>query len=90
MVEPTKKATKAQTEKFRQYRDALEFDIKNLRLDLEEAQYDRDKVRVSEILSRIANKQEEVRKALQDEINLRYLLEEDKIKKINAVLKVKS
>ena len=85
----SKKAVKAQTEKFKQYREVVEFDIKNLRLDLEEARADRDANRATDILSRIAKKQEEVRKSKQDEQNLRYLLEEDKIKKINAVLKVK-
>ncbi|MWV62215.1 hypothetical protein DCO58_05400 [Helicobacter saguini] len=85
----TKKAVKAQTEKFKQYRSAVEFDIKNLRLDLEEAKADRDSARAADILSRIAKKQEEVRKSKQDEQNLKYLLNEDKIKKINAVLKVK-
>lgn len=85
----TLKAVKAQTEKFRQYRDSVEFDIKNLRLDLEEAQSNRNVTRSTEILHRITKKEEELRKSKQDERNLRYLLEEDKLKKINAVLKVK-
>lgn len=85
----TKKAIRTQTEKFKQYRASVEFDIKNLKLDLEEAKADRDASKASDILSRIAKKQEEVRKSKQDEENLKYLLNEDKIKKINAVLKVK-
>lgn len=85
----TLKAVKAQTEKFKQYRDAVEFDIKNLRLDLEEAQTNRNVSKATEILHRITKKEEEFRKSKQDERNLRYLLEEDKLKKINAVLKVK-
>ncbi len=84
-----KKAVKTQTEKFRQYRDSVEFDIKNLRLDLEEAQANRNVAKATEILHRITKKQEELRKSKQDERNLRYLLEEDKLKKINGVLKVK-
>ena len=83
------KAVKAQTEKFREYRDAVEFDIKNLKLDLEEASLERDTTRATEILHRIAKKQEEIRKSKQDEKNLRSLLEEDKIKKMHTVLKVK-
>lgn len=83
------RAVKAQTEKFRQYRDSVVFDIKNLRLDLQEAQDNRNTAKATEILNRIAKKQEEFRKSKQDEQNLRYLLEEDKIKKINGVLKVK-
>lgn len=83
------KAIKAQTEKFKQYRDSVVFDIKNLRLDLEEAQSNRNVTEATEILHRIAKKQEEIRKSKQDEQNLRYLLEEDKLKKINGVLKVK-
>lgn len=83
------KAMKAQTEKFRQYRDSVLFDIKNLRLDLEEAQENRNVAKATEILHRITKKQEEFRKSKQDEQNLRYLLEEDKLKKINGVLKVK-
>lgn len=85
----TLRATKTQTDKFRQYRDSVEFDIKNLRLDLEEAQANRNTAKTTEILHRITKKQEELRKSKQDERNLRYLLEEDKLKKINAVLKVK-
>ena len=83
------KAMKAQTDKFKQYQDSVAFDIKNLRLDLEEAQDNRNVAKATEILHRIAKKQEEFRKSKQDEQNLRYLLEEDKLKKINNVLKVK-
>lgn len=85
----SRKAVKTQTEKFKTYRDSVEFDIENLRLDLEEAKADRNVAKSTEILHRITKKQEELRKSKQDERNLRYLLEEDKLKKINAVLKVK-
>ncbi len=84
-----RKAIKSQTEKFRQYMQAIEFDIKNLRLDLEEATMSGNTAKKTEILHRIAKKQEEYRKSKQDERNLMYLLQEDKIKKINGVLKVK-
>lgn len=83
------KAVKSQTDKFKQYRDLVEFDIKNLRLDLEEAQDNKNVSKATEILHRIAKKEEEFRKSRQDERNLRYLLEEEKLKKINAVLKVR-
>ena len=46
----TLKAVKAQTEKFKQYRDAVEFDVKNLRLDLEEAQANRNVSKATETL----------------------------------------
>ncbi|RDU65885.1 hypothetical protein CQA53_05395 [Helicobacter didelphidarum] len=85
----TKKAIKAQTAKYKEYRSVVEFDIKNLRLDLEEAQSERNTTKAMDILSRIAKKQEDLRKNLQDEHNLRYLLEDKKIKDINAVLRVK-
>ncbi len=85
----TRKAIKSQTEKFRQYMEAVEFDIKNLRLDLEEAKMNRNNAKVTEILHRIVKKQEEYRKSKQDAKNLIYLLKEDKIKKINTILKVK-
>ncbi|RDU73086.1 hypothetical protein CQA66_02320 [Helicobacter aurati] len=84
-----RKAVKKQTEKFKEYREAVWFDIKNLQIDLEEAKYDRNSSKATAILHRIVKKKEELRKSKQDEKNLHYLLDEDRIKKINEVLKVK-
>lgn len=84
-----RKAEKAQTEKFRQYRDMVKFDIQNLRLDLEEANANRNSSKAMDILSKLAKKESDIRKSKQDEQNLRYILQEDRIKKMNAVLRVK-
>ena len=64
-------------------------DIGNLQIDLEEAKQAGDKNKAASIMERITKKQEEIRKSKQDEMNLYYLLNEDRIKKINEVLKVK-
>ncbi|STQ85499.1 hypothetical protein LS73_007445 [Helicobacter muridarum] len=83
------KEMKKQTQKFKDYRESVAFDLKNLKLDLEEAKYDRNNSKATSILNRIVKKKEELRKNKQDEKNLIYLLNEDRIKKINEVLNVK-
>lgn len=83
------KERKKQTQKFKDYRESVEFDLKNLKLDLEEAEYDRNNSKATSILNRIVEKEEELRKNKQDEKNLIYLLDGDRIKKINEVLNVK-
>lgn len=83
------KEKKKQTQKFKDYREAVEFDLKNLKIDLEEAKYDRNNSKVTSILNRIVSKKEDLRKNKQDEKNLIYLLNEDRIKKINEILNVK-
>ncbi len=76
-----------QTKKFREYRTSVMFDIASLKLDYQEAvENNYGTSKKMEILSRIANKQEEIRKSKQDEKNLRYILEEEKLKQINNVL----
>lgn len=84
-----KKSFKQQSEKMREYRGVVMLDIGNLQIDLEEAKQAGDKNKAASIMERITKKQEEIRKSKQDEMNLYYLLNEDRIKKINEVLKVK-
>lgn len=78
---------KAKTEKFKTEREALEFEIENLQIDLEEAHSKQDTAKAKEIFNHITQKQEALRKNKQEEKNLVFSLDEEKIKKINAVLK---